>query len=494
MKKSNKSYLIFFCITVLSFSCTKKLDLQPMSSISAASFWETNDDAAAGVNAMYTAMRDQAVLNTFILGEARSEVMVRGQAGSVGYDLYYNNLLTSTNAGPSWMGYYAIVNAANLVLKYIPGISSLPATTMNQILAEAYTMRAYAYFIMVRTWGELVIRTEPLESYDPATVNKERLSKEEVFKFIKEDLEKALQLFPDNNFTTGRAKWSKPAVNALKADVYLWTAKQLNGGTNDFNAVLTAISEIEKANVALLPNFADVFSYTNKGNKEVIMAVRQLVNESSSGYTNYMYGGFPIPSCTPDNIKTLIGTQGAGINHAWQISNAVRSVFTNDDLRKDATYVDLFTYNASCTPTAYYATLTMKYKGTVVNGVRNFADDIIVYRYADVLLMKAEAENALGLDPSAAINTVRKRAYGAQFASHTFVRGTKQENDVAILKERLLELVIEGKRWWDLVRFGKAFDMIPTLKSRGTDEGLLLFPISNNTLSLEPLLNQNPGY
>lgn len=489
-----KLNFMFFLVILISFSCTKDLNLKPISSISAASFWKTPDDAKAGVNAMYISLRSQATLNTFILGEARSDVMTYGQAGTSGWDLYYQNLLTPTRAGPDWTGYYTIVNAANLVLKYIPEIASLNEVGREQMLAEAYTMRAYTYFIMVRTWGDLVIREEPLENYDPAAINKERSSREAVFAFIKADIEKALELFPDNNFTEGRAKWSRPAANALKAEVHLWTGKLLNGGINDFNIALEAISEIENTDVTLLPVFQDVFNYNNKGNKEVIMVVRQEVNESSNGYTDYMYGGFPIPACTPEYIKTLIGTQGSGVNHSWQISSAVRNLFSDDDLRKDATYVDLFRYDDSCNTTEYYATLTMKYKGTVVDGKREFADDIILYRYADVLLMKAEAKNALGLDPSPEINMVRQRAYGTSFNAYVFVNGTQSENDDAILKERLLELVIEGKRWWDLVRFDKVFELVPSLQGRAGEEYLLLFPISDRVLALETKTEQNPGY
>ena len=127
-------------------------------------------------------------------------------------------------------------------------------------------------------------------------------------------------------------------------------------------------------------------------------------------------------------------------------------------------------------------------------GVRYFKDDVILYRYADVLLMKAEAKNALGQDPSAEINQVRQRAYGTAFAQHTFVSGSKEQNDDAILQERLLELAFEGKRWWDLVRFNKAFDLVPSLQNRKGQNHLLLFPISSYILSLEPQIQQNAGY
>src|SRR5665647_651787 len=200
MKKSYKILLYAALIIVSASSCKKNLTLEPISSITAASFWKTENDAQAGATAMYVPLRAQAgnqslQYNTYFLGEARSEIMTFGVAGSTGYDLYYQNNLSATSAGPSWNGYYSIINAANLVLKYVPNIAFQSAATKNNILAQAYTMRAYTYFIMVRTWGDLVIRTEPMEQFDPAEVQKERSSKEAVFTLIKADLEKALQLF-----------------------------------------------------------------------------------------------------------------------------------------------------------------------------------------------------------------------------------------------------------------------------------------------------------
>src|SRR5690606_14569497 len=118
------------------------------------------------------------------------------------------------------------------------------------------------------------------------------------------------------------------------------------------------------------------------------------------------------------------------------------------------------------------------FSGTVIGGNRRFIDDIVLYRYADVLLMKAEAQNALGQDPTEAINKVRKRAYGANYANHIYVHSSVANADEAILKERLLELALEGKRWWDLIRFNKVFDLVPSLQNRKGKTHLLLFPIS----------------
>ena len=121
-------------------------------------------------------------------------------------------------------------------------------------------------------------------------------------------------------------------------------------------------------------------------------------------------------------------------------------------------------------------------------------NNIILYRYADILLMKAEAKNALGQDPSAEINEVRKRAYKDKYEEHIYVNSTKEANDAAILKERLLELAFEGKRWWDLVRFDKAFDLVPSLREHKGEDYMMLFPIPLSTISVEPKVTQNPGW
>ena len=108
--------------------------------------------------------------------------------------------------------------------------------------------------------------------------------------------------------------------------------------------------------------------------------------------------------------------------------------------------------------------------------------------------MIAEAKNALGQDPSAEINLVRARAYGNKYTNHVYVNDSKENNDAAILKERLLELAFEGKRWWDLIRFNKAFDLVPSLQDKKGKDYMMLYPIANSVLSLEPKVVQNPGW
>ena len=493
MKKIN---FILIILSIFSLTaCEKAIEADPVSTITAEAFWKKQDDVTGGLRGMYLQLRGSsttagATSDMFFLGEGRSEVLTSATAGTTGLDKYYNNTLNVTNPGPNWMQFYSAINAANLIIKYVPTITFNSEDAKNSALAQAYTMRAFVYFVLARSWGGVPVRTEPLESYDPATIQIGRSSVEDVFKLIKEDLDKAIPLYPNNTIEANRIAWCKPAANALKAEVYLWTGKVMNGGTADFTTALNACNEAQTSTAQLLPKYSDIFSYTNKANAEVMMAVRfQLNDGASSNYWANMY--VTALSNVPASTVTFVGALGVGNtgNNIMQISKAVRDQFTTDDQRRAGTFFEIYD-NAN----VYSTSITTKGAGVVNGGVRSFFTDVILYRYADVLLMKAEAKNALGMDPAVEINLVRQRAYGANYSSHVFVNGTKSENDAAILKERLFEFATEGKRWWDLVRFGQAFNLVPSLQGKQSQTHLLLFPVGQTIISLEPLVKETPGW
>lgn len=477
----------------LLFSCDA-LEVEPTSVITNNSFWKSEDDVNGAVNGMYVQLRNVAAYNLYILGEARSEILSQGSGGTGGYDIYYLNTLTSTSAGPDWGNFYTLINTTNLILKYAPSIPFKSEAAKNKLLAQAYATRAFTYFAMVRTWGDLIIRTVPTETSNIEVIQKERSPQTEVFKLIKDDLEKAEQLLTDNAFAAGRCHWSKPAVQAVKAEVYLWTGKRQNGGDTDLNTALNALNEVRKADLTLLSDYKTIFSYDNKGNKEIVMAIQSLDLESSgTTYHRLMWAGPQLPANISQESKDIIYPVGDGQGIIIP-SELYRKQYAKEDLRKDNTFHEIYTTNAETGEVAFFASLVLKGPGLIKNGNRIFLSDLILYRYSDILLMIAETKNALGQDPSPEINQVRERAYKENFEKFKFVNLSKEKNDEAILKERLLELAFEGKRWWDLIRFGKVFDLVPSLKDRKGQDYLLLYPISNAVLSLEPKVKQNPGW
>lgn len=491
-----KYYIIFGLLMLIISSCKKELNLAPVSEISNSSFWKSESDALGAMNGMYTVLRGQAVNNLFMWGESRSDAMGIN-AGAAVFQNWYENLLTPDNSGAifsaaptTWGGMYNLVHHTNLLLKYVPGIAFASEPKRENILAHAHAMRAFAYFTMAKTWGALPLITEPTS--DLSSVQRERSDVAAVFTLIKSDISEAESLFSAMDFQDGRDMWSLPALLALKADVYLWTGKRMGGGDADFTTALDALNQIDDADVELLSDFKDVFDYTNKRNKEILLSVTFNYQEYPAGTIyQWMYASdvfLPVGVDQP-TIDYLVPYAGVPF---WGPSETARLNFNADDLRKKETLTEVYGNDGS--GPVFHSALVTKFNGTIVAGQRYFIDDYIIYRYADVLLMKAEAKNALNQDPSNEINEIRQRAYGANYASHEFVSGSKEQNDEAILNERFLELMFEGKRWWDLVRFGKAFDLVPSLQGREGDGHLLLFPIATPTLSLEPKVIQNPGY
>jgi len=488
-----KILLISFVLVLgLNYSCKDLIETDPESIITVNSFWQTEDDALGGLYGMYNQFRTFASANLILLGSARSELMGHGLQNADYRIKYFENTLTESNADLNWQQMYRIVDYANLVIKYVPDIDFANKDDRDDIVAQGYAMRAYIYFVMARTWGDLPLVTDPIESYDAETTFKERTTVSQIFEFIKSDIDQANNLFSDNSYNASRSIWSKPALNMLKAEVYLWSGKKMGGGDSDINIALTALNDAAGSDTELLDNYSDIFSYNNKGNKEVILAVNFKDLEASNNYFADMYiTANDISSTIEEQARETIGAAG-GFNW-WAPSALIRSQFSDDDQRKAASFLEI-NYTKDDGTSAFLTSIVLKCRGFVDGGVRKFLDDIIIYRYADLLLMKAEAKNALNQDPSDEINKVRQRAYGDKYADHIFVSGTKAENDEAILQERLFELAFEGKRWWDLVRFDKAFEKVPTLEGRSDDTYLLLWPITLQTLSLNSKINQNPGY
>jgi starch-binding outer membrane protein, SusD/RagB family len=485
MRLKQKVYLLL--VPFIFLSCTDILNVEPVSLIGADSFWNTEEDARAGVNGMYVLHRNEIAYNLLWWGEARGETLSFGLQAPEGRERYFENNLTPVNAGPIWRGLYWVVHQTNLAIKYLPDIEFSNENEKNRLLAEAYAMRAHLYYIMVRTWGDIPLVLEPTEGVDPDEIYRARTSTDEVFAQIKSDIDQALSLFPSADITD-RSVWSAPSVNALKADVYLWTGKRKGGGNSDFQTALDAAQAVQQANVDLLDNYEEIFDFNNKKNAEILLAAHYGRDESGANYGSEIYiRGDQIPGAADDETRERVG-EGGGLNRVSP-SPLMRSQFSEDDLRRDATFIEIYTYDEDGTADLF-AVVSNKFRGMVEDGSRHFLDDLILYRYADVLLLIAEAKNALGQDPTPELNMVRNRAGLGDYTGPM----DQESLDSAILQERMFELAHEGKRWWDLVRFGKAFDLVPSLQDRTRDDCLLLWPVSTNTITLNSQIEQNPCY
>ena len=480
--------------------CDSVFDITDESIIGGSSFWKTEEDVKSATQGLYTYLRS-CDGTLFVLGELRSETAgpnSRGAGG--GLEMYYRNTLTPATIEANWHVFYQLVNFANCIIKYGGNVKFEVEANKNYYLAQAYISRAWAYFVMTRAWGDLIIRTEPVEGNAPDLIYKKRSPKEEVMALIKSDIDKAIELFGTHESSgaaaSGRIYWNKPAALALKADAYLWSAKVLGGGEADLRTALAATEQITSMTaddyIELTSDYAKIFDYNNKFNGELLFCLNYQKNEAENNfYSNCWCHQGDVPLHIDEETDAILNPcSGQGIATP---TPELRNAFDADDTRKAGTLFEVYAIEEDGSRT-YNTSIVLKGKGMVENGKRYYMNHVILYRYADVILMRAEAKNALGMDPTEEINMIRERAYGDKFEEHKFTAGSKEYNDEVILEERLKEFSFECKRWFDLVRFDKVFDKVPSLKDKKGQDYLKRFPISLGTISVEHLVEQNPGW
>ncbi len=509
MKKYSKILVLVLTIAIAINSCTKQLDLAPVSSLSDASYWKTSDQVDAFVSGIEQAFRNNTT-SFELLGEGRSDVFgtdpgsnsaFTGEA-TQGVENLWNNTLDGNNPGVSnFGGFYFNINQINLLISKLNTLEIVTPANKNYYLGMAYGMRAFYYFQLTKSWGKVIIQTEPTTAIDVSHLAKPASSEDSVMALIKSDIDLSANSFGnDYSFRNQKSYWSKAATLMLKAHVYLWTSYR-GGGTADATTALNALNDIQTnvPSLHLLSNFNDVFSSSNKGNAEMIYVIHNQLNESSlpfAGTFEPQTGLIVNYYDSAQNRKFNVTDDNWGGLLRAPIKIATFRRFDDKDSRKWSSITAAYTLNNGNYQIA--GAFVSKYKGEQNAGSRVYTNDYPIYRYADLLLLKAEAEVALGQDPSNEINLVRARAFGANY--DPAVEGyPNQAIDAdpkeAILEERFHEFIFEGKRWYDLRRMDASGKYVFEYTSVPSSQPYkLLWPIDRNTLTNNPALQQTPGY
>ena len=484
----NKRFLLytFTSCLLLGSACNKVLDVKTVSDITNSSYWKSPGDVTGYLTGIYALMRggngDKNYFNTTYYMEDRSDAFIAGLEG--GMSPAWQQNLNSANA-PNWLNFYNIVYHCNLLLKNGGAIAFPNQTDKDRVMAETLFLRAYTYFWLIRAWGDVPLILEPVESSNQA--EPVRTPAAEVMKQIIEDVDAAIALFPEAGFVN-KSRASKPAAYTLKADALLWKAKVLKGSNADLEAALSALQQVEAtAGLSLVDNFAQVFATNNRNNAEIIFSLHFKKDERSD-----MYGS----QLKPRDIfvqdaqnKNDIAAAKNGARSQYMPSPKLEAVFSNPaDKRKDASYIKAIGSNNQV-----IGVFDNKFRGT--KDTDWFYDsDIIVYRFAEIFLMKAEALAALNRVPDAiiALNKTRTRAGIGAYSGATDKTTVEKE----ILNERFRELWLEQKRWPDLLRFNAAgtinvYNEVPNLNGKNVP---LYFPIPKAQIDLNPNLVQTNGY
>lgn len=476
-----KTHYIIICLltSILLSACEEILEVKPRSEITDQVYWENEGDYEAYLTGIYNNFRTR--MNELAFGEDRSESFVQGVLPR--FSVYWSQVITPENSR-DWTDYYGLIGHTNLLLEKIESFPFSNENHKNRIKAEAMALRAAMYFYIAKIWGDVPLMLEPIIDENVPMLPRSPVT--EVFSQINADIDQSISLFPEDGFLS-KYRFSKPAVYALKADVKMWSAKVLGGGEQDLNAAIAAIEEVEGAGVSLQENFRDI---TVKENAEIILSL--YFSRDETGTSMYARNAFPMANYSgeADNMDQLPMVNDPGNGQAgYAVSPEIMALFAPfpEDERIPATYITELQDGAPV------FTWPNKFRGTAYADDRIAEDDIIVYRLADLLLLKAEAYAALGQLPQAlnALNQVRDRA-----GIPAINASDKNTIEKAILDERGRELFHENKRWWDLVRAHKSgvidvYQLVPNLSGKNTP---LYWPVHIRVLALNPEIEQTEGY
>lgn len=501
-------------------SCNS-LDLSPEDYYGSGNYWQNESHVSSYLIGLHKQFRDQSGM-FLTLGETRGGTRMSSTSsyGTVLHssDLILNDIDKDKTHVSNFNGLYAPMLQLNHYIDQVSKASFLSEAKKNAYLAPAYGMRAMYYFTLFRTFGGVPLVTEPKVLQEKVEVQNfyiPQATAEETMKFIKEDINKSEELYGASPVggNYNKANWSKAATLMLKAEIYMWAAKVTLSdfapkGAEDLRVAKTALEGVI-GKFALESQFGRVHSTTNKGNRELILAVRFADGEAGNSFNQYFVADNLFLNAAYNKDGNIIqadpfNLKGTGGPLFAQYKKELWAAYDEDDTRRDVTFFESYTNQARGFDNL--AAIMCKFLGSINStGNHVWDNDRVIYRYADALLMMAEVENGLGGSPAKYINEVRRRAYGDKFAGHEFVDGTREANELAILKERDKEFVAEGKRWFDLVRMqaadGESMVFSPdaayptgTPVLAKTEKHKLLWPIDRNTLDLNPELKQTPGY
>ncbi len=407
-------------------------------------------------------------------GVTLNSIFVNSIATDEAYDMKTNNSMNHISLNECtwdatlgitndiWEYCFNIINRCNNVLQYLDNASD---SNRTQFEGEASFLRAYAYFTLVRLFGPVPISTTPINDYT-SLYSYDRSSVEDVYSLIEADLETAINNLPysytaDN--MQGRA--TKIAAYTMQADVFM-TLQNFTSAQASLENVINYANQ-HSDELGLEEDVLQIYASDNPMGKEIIFAAQ--FNNGATVVDNELMGRCILntkPSDQPAYIysdgteSTITVSQGTSVMlMTWELYNKLKEN-PNDQRFQKLTYSGIlsgdFVSNASdevqVSADGYtYIPTTLKYFDFQNEGLTTCVsgNDNIIYRYADVLLMYAECLNNNGNTSQAAIylNQVRSRAGVANTTATT-----KDDMDLAIEDERLLELCFEGHRWYDLVR------------------------------------------
>ncbi|SHL39182.1 Starch-binding associating with outer membrane [Chitinophaga jiangningensis] len=485
-----KKICCYILVLTLFTACDKILEVEPQSQITDQVFFHSEGDFEPNVTGIYSVMR--SIANNVTYGMERGEELI--SATNSRFTVAWSQTLSPSNGAVNYSEWYRGIGHCNLLLDKIKGFEFAATPDLKKkIVGETYALRAYFYFHLLRVFGSVPIVLEAIT--DENVIQHKRSTDQEVMAQILSDLDAAIAQFTAmSNFSkttyASKYRFSYGSVMAMKADALLWKARVQGGGEGDLQAAVNAVTEVESTGLTLNADFSKVTGNRASANSEVLLAAYYSKDETPGG--NYGKNALPFKdvlegATNKEQIPYVKNsTNGQG---AYQISPLSKSLFKYPADKRIP-----FTWIADMYPAGPKISWITKYPGTVYADDRYSDNDIIVYRLADLYLMKAEAYAALAdfVNSKKYLDLVRQRAGIDLYTGEMSTAAMEKE----ILDERGRELFFENKRWFDLVRFHKGgtidvYKYVPNLKGKTTP---LFWPVNTTVLANNPNMTQTEGY
>jgi hypothetical protein len=506
--------ILSIIILFSTVSCSDFLDEVAPSNLSPDSFYQIPDHAEAALASVYADMRFMGNgAGIFSSNWQLLEALTGTSTTETAQNSDLNNLYGLVHDGNTvhvvnyWNGLYKVIAQANQVLAKVPDITPMDATQKTKILGEASFLRANAYFTAVRLWGDIPLITDPQtaasEDFLPT-----RTSQEEIYSLIESDLKTAEAAGLPWMNATGRV--SLAAVKSQMARVYLTMAGYpLQKGASHYKLAASKAKEvIDYANsnpgqIGLFSTFEEVHQESLKNTMEHIFMLQY----------NTVVASNPMGNMLP-NFKPVTYNGPSGTGSTVPTSSFYNS-YEEGDLRaknQEGYFYNTYYTNGSGKEFDLSAPYIFKHFNRAANGTqgspgsRNNNLNVPQIRYAEVLLIFAEAQNeinSLNQEAYDALKKIRNRALLTTPALGEFSQETFRE---AVWKERWHELCFEQITWFDMVRLKKVyneeadnFDGFVGHVNKSSNQTLqdkhLLLPLGKQEMLNNPNLKpQNPGY
>ena len=477
--------------------CEKQLDQTPESSLATDNFFTNNNDFLQAVNGVYSQLNNYPS-QALWLSEMRSDNINATSDGNRDWDGINNftpNITTTGFITTAWRANFNGIYNANTVLEALQTKANvLSAANATRYTAEVRFLRAFYYFSLVRTFGQVPLVSTVKSAVEVASIPRSPVA--DVYALIESDLQFAADNLPAIFTGIDLGRPTSSAARGLLGLVYLTKSGPtygINGpglNSNEYDKAAALFDQVITGSpFSFSANYANIFSYTNENNSEVVFDIQFASSLNGAGFPSHLA---PVAYWTSNGISNSFGN-GYGASTFPVSKSLVTSYTTNTVSGTDVRYP----FNVATT----YAPgpFIKKYIDIPKRGLsgRDWSINFIVLRYTDILLMRAECilRGAPGsqADVDAIVNRVRARAGVGPLTNVTLA---------TLMQERQREFLGEGLRWNDLVRSGLAVTQMNAWRTADAITKIneivpnyIIYPVPAAEIQTAPgLYTQNPGY